>query len=104
MMEVTVWTISSCLPDRGLPVVMGVYGAEAEARAAWDISMRDAWNCVEPKDTETGEPQKYPDGDPDLAHAILADCCQRDEEEGAEIWGRYRFLSHTVAIPHEAAK
>jgi hypothetical protein len=66
--------------------------------------MREAWDTVEPEDKKTGELLKYPDGDPDLAHAVMVDYCHRDEEDGAEIWGRYSFLSHTVTIPDEAAK
>jgi hypothetical protein len=95
-MEITLWTITTCRPDDGTPLVHGVYGSEAEAIAAWDEQMRAEWAIIQPWPDEpdaTG-PMDYP-GDPHLAHAIMD-----AYSEGEPIWGRYRYMSHTITIPH----
>lgn len=96
-MKVTVWVLSTCLPDEGLPQVVGVYGSEPEARAAFDETMRSEWESNGPYGEETGEELPYP-GDPQEAHDLIDESRSRTEESDglSEVWGRYELSSHKV--------
>ena len=88
--QITVWVLSSCVPDSSDPVFPSVYGSEAAARAEYDQIMRSEWGAQQPEDEETGEPLPYPD-DPDEAHRVLV-------EKNPSEWGRWELTSHQVDV------
>ena len=81
---ISVWVLSSCVPDSPDPVYPSVYGREAAARAGYDQTMRSEWETQQPEDEKTCEPLPYPD-DPDEANRILG--------ENNPEWGRWSCLA-----------
>lgn len=91
-MKITVWVVSTCIPERGeKPCMPSVFGTEAEAEAYADRALRDEWATNGPDDFETGERLPYP-GDWRKANDLIA------AEHGDGSWGEYEITSHHVEI------
>lgn len=88
-MKVKVWTLATCIPNEGKPLVE-VFASEEAMRARFDTDMRAEWENNAPADEETGEPLPYPE-DAQAAHDLIdADRHQIEESDGlSEVWGRY---------------
>lgn len=90
-MQVTIWTITTCVPDENEPCIPCLYGTAAEAEAAFAKDMREEWPNNAPLDDD-GNEMPFPD-DPHEAHRLMA--------ENPE-WGRYELMAHHVTLPDPA--
>lgn len=96
--KAAIWILNSAIPDGNTvrPIsCLEVFTNEAEARAAYDKTMREEWEHNAPCDDD-GEPMPYP-GDPDAAQeAIVADKAKSDHDEP---WGQWTLTRHEIAPP-----
>lgn len=87
--EITVWVLSTCIPEEARPCYPQVFATEAEAEASADRNMRDEWAAAAPSDDEENA-LTYP-GDWREAQDILAGLNSR--------WGTYaRPATHTKSV------
>jgi hypothetical protein len=95
MVHVTVYVLSTCVPQEVEPCLPHVFGDEKAARDAMDAAVRDEWAAAEPRD-DAGEPLAYP-GDPVEACDQLARCFP----DGS--YGRWEISAHKVTVPDRIA-
>ena len=85
-MTITVWVLSTCIPEENEPCLPTVYGSAEAARQGFDEMMRGEWAANQPEDEESCEPLPYP-GDPEKAHEVLSK---------NPSWGRWEITTHTL--------
>jgi len=91
-MKITVWTVSSCIPDSRDPVIPNVFASERDAVAYLEDVMRDEWDSNAPYDDETGEAVAYPANWQEAQEIII-------ENDPDEMWGAWMLNSHEIEIP-----
>lgn len=93
-----IWILNSAIPDGNTirPIsALEVFTDEAEARAAYDKTMRDEWEYNAPCNDD-GDPLPYP-GDPDAAHEAIVQDKERFDVD--EPWGQWTLTRHEIAAP-----
>lgn len=91
-MKITVWIVTTCIPERGEtePCLPSVFATEAEALAYLDASLRSDWENNQPYDDE-GNPKPYP-GHWQEANDWLA----ADDGEGT--YGQWQVNSEEIEV------
>jgi hypothetical protein len=95
IMQVTVYVVSTCIPQDVEPCLPQLFGDEKAAVDAMDAALREEWAIADPHD-DAGEALAYP-GDPVEACDHLA----RHFPDGS--YGRWEMTSHNVTIPDGSA-
>lgn len=90
-MKITVWTVTSCIPNECDPVIPSVFATKKEADTYLDEVMRDEWSTMAPIDDETGQPMPYP-GTWEEAQVLIV------EDDSDESWGKWVLHSHDIEI------
>jgi hypothetical protein len=89
-MKVTVWVVSTCIPDENEPCMPNVFGTEKEAQAYLASMINDEWEA-NPVEDDDSTLVPMPE-DPVETEEALAGYL------GPE-YGRWEITSHTVEIP-----
>lgn len=91
-MKITVWVLSTCIPERGeKPCLPQVFGSLTDAEAAADAALREEWTIHGLFDEETGDLLPYP-GNWREAHNAIA------ESIGDGSWGEWELTSHSLDL------
>jgi len=88
-MKVTVWVVSTCVPDEPDPCLPHVFGTAEAAQAHFAEMIKNEWDAS-PACDDDGEPVPMPEDSVD-AHEAL---CRYWGHE----FGRWEITSHTVEI------
>jgi hypothetical protein len=87
---ITVWVVTTCIPDRGekprLPIV---FATEAEAVAYLEEMLRNEWDSCGPYDDEGEHKRPYPGNWQDANDQIAA-----DYDDGS--WGEWQLSCHNI--------
>lgn len=94
-MKITVFALSTCVPDDPEPCWPSLFLTNEEADKAFKENMQREWELAGIEDEETGEKLPFPD-DANEAHDQLK---AYHLEHSTELWGQWEITPHTIEVP-----
>lgn len=92
-MQITVFVLSTCVPNEPEPCWPDVFVTEAEANIAFAKALEREWETAGIEDDD-GNKMPFPD-DASYAQDQLV---EHYTEHGTEVWGQYEITPHKITI------
>lgn len=96
-MKITVWVVSTCIPENTEPCWPMPFGTEPEAEAHAEAQMREEWEVNGPRDSETDELLPYP-GDWREAQDRIIAYRNATGSEDDDKWGQWQITQHEIEV------